>query len=99
MKVPNLQSIFCKILVGISPIRQIGQIGGKISLKGIEREMIDYTQIKSINDVEQHTLRLQRKAGFQKDKIHKDINKIYLHIGQRIYKKIVEWLWLSDKEY
>lgn len=54
--------------------------------------MIDYTQIKSINELEQHTLHLQRKAGFQKDKIHKDINKIYLHIGQWIYKKIVEWL-------
>ena len=87
-----MQSIFCKISVGISPIRQIGQIGGKISLKGIEREMIDYTQIKSINDVEQHTLRLQRKAGIQQNKIQKDINNAYLHFGQWVFKKVAEWL-------
>ena len=55
--------------------------------------MTDYTQIKSINEVEQHTLRLQRKAGIQQNKIQKDINNAYLHFGQWVFKKVAEWLY------
>lgn len=54
--------------------------------------MIDYTQIKSINELEQHTLRLQRKAGIQQNKIQKDINNAYLHFVQWVFKKVAEWL-------
>lgn len=54
--------------------------------------MTDYTQIKSINEVEQHTLRLQRKAGIQQNKIQIDINNAYLHFGQWVFRKVAEWL-------
>ena len=54
--------------------------------------MIDYTQIKSINELERHTLHLQRKAGIQQNKIQKDINNAYLYFGQWVFRKITEWL-------
>ena len=51
--------------------------------------MTDYTQIKSINEVEQHTLRLQRKASIQQNKIQKDINNIRRKsVCHRHYNKV-----------